>query len=749
MKAGELSFLKNELLFGRNPVAGIVAVEPVPGDQMRVFRRENGKLVSEDQPFRPFLWVSEAALLAQLQAKHEIVELNGNGSYRHLVWLNSWRDSLAARKYLQKATNYSGNDPASPYFLLSDPVQQHLMATGQTSFKGMRFEELHRLQLDIETDCGENYQFSNPQRESDRILCVALSDSRGWEHFLAHEDETKLLEELVAVIRERNPDVLEGHNIFKFDLWYLANRARLRKVKLALGRDGSELSVHSSRIQIAERTINYPKYEIFGRHVVDTFLLVQAYDVSSRELESFSLKEVARHFGVASPKRTYLAADEIAATFRSDRERVKAYALDDVRETRAVADLLSQSYFIQAQIFPFAYQDVVVRGNATKIDSLFLREYLARRQSVPQPDAARPYAGGYTDIFFTGVARNVWHCDVQSLYPSIILSFDVLPKRDELGIFRSLLADLRQFRLQAKAAMKDAKQQREREHYDALQATFKILINSFYGYLGFAQAHFGDYNAAETVTAKGREILTQMIEWLKERGAQLIEIDTDGIYFVPPKKEADKLEDQLQATLPRGIDVEFDGKFRAMFSYKAKNYALLDENGRLTLTGGALRSRGLEKFQREFLEEFLVLVMTDKVDDSPALLERYREAIRNRAWPVEMLMKTETLADSLETYQAKVRESARNKSAPYELALKAGRGYQPGDQISFYVTGTTRKVSAYENCKLASEFDPKQRDENVDYYLDKLDQLYAKFAPLCGLKVQRTSTEDPRQGSLF
>ena len=47
-----------------------------------------------------------------------------------------------------------------------------------------------------------------------------------------------------------------------------------------------------------------------------------------------------------------------------------------MRETRAVADLLSPSYFIQAQIFPYNYQDVIVRGNATRINALFLREYL-------------------------------------------------------------------------------------------------------------------------------------------------------------------------------------------------------------------------------------------------------------------------------------------------------------------------------------------------------------------------------------
>src|SRR5205814_5348111 len=82
--------------------------------------------------------------------------------------------------------------------------------------------------------------------------------------------------------------------------------------------------------------------------------------------------------------------------------------------------------------------------------------------------------------------------------------------------------------------MRSAKDPKEQRHFHALQNTFKILINSFYGYLGFAQGHFADFDAAARVTQIGRDLLQKMIAWLKERGAQVIEVDTDGIYFVPP-----------------------------------------------------------------------------------------------------------------------------------------------------------------------------------------------------------------------
>ena len=128
-----------------------------------------------------------------------------------------------------------------------------------------------------------------------------------------------------------------------------------------------------------------------------------------------------------------------------------------MRETRAVAELLSPSYFIQAQIFPYNYQDVIVRGNATRINALFLREYFRQRHSIPELPMVRGFEGGYTDIFFTGVAHNVWHCDIASLYPSVMLQFDCFPQTDQLQIFRHLLTDLRTFRLEAKAQMRAEK----------------------------------------------------------------------------------------------------------------------------------------------------------------------------------------------------------------------------------------------------------------------------------------------------
>ncbi len=746
-----MDFTANIALFGADPLPGIIAVEPDGDASLRLWRRlPGGKLTTEAVPFAPYLWLRE-----EIETSAEITPLAGDLPYRFLARCKGWKHFLNLRADLRERE--------VSHFMWGDPVQQYLSATGRTFFKGLAFEDLRRMQLDIEVNLGSpEFEFPSAERAADHITAIALSDSSGWEHLIVVEPddwergEKAALQELTKIITERDPDTIEGHNIFRFDLPYLFTRASRHKLKLTWGRDGSVPANRPSRVQMAERTIAYVKAEIAGRHIVDTYLLAQFYDVGMRDLESFGLKEVARHFGVAAggageDARTYLSGRGIFEAYRNDRAKFIAYALDDVRETRALAGILARSYFTQAQLVPLAFQDITVRGPAAKIDALFLREYLRRGHSIPGLPEARSFEGGYTDIFFTGVAENVWHCDVASLYPSVMLSFGLTPKQDALGIFPEMLRDLRTFRLAAKALQRETAGDpaRARAHAEAgaLQNTFKLIINAFYGYLGFSQAHFADFDAAAAVTAKGRELLTAMVEWLRGAGAQVIEIDTDGIYFVPPKKGTEaKLAAGLRNVLPEGIEVEFDARYRSMFSYKAKNYALLKEDGGLMLKGGALKSRGLEPFQRDWLGKTIRLLLEGRAGEVHALSAKLEDDIRQRRVPIALLAKTETLQDSLAAYQKKISGASRNRSAAYELAIRSGRAFQQGDQITYYITGTKKSVSAYQAAKPVAEWNPEARDENIEYYAAKVRELQKKLAEFLPAPP---AAEDEAQGSLL
>jgi DNA polymerase, archaea type len=115
------------------------------------------------------------------------------------------------------------------------PEEQYLVATGRTYFRDLSFDELCRMQFDLETTG------LNPER--DQIFMIAVRYPSGETDTLeAHGDgnagEAALIRELVAEVRIADPDVIENHNLHGFDLPFLVRRAQILGVPLGLGRCG-------------------------------------------------------------------------------------------------------------------------------------------------------------------------------------------------------------------------------------------------------------------------------------------------------------------------------------------------------------------------------------------------------------------------------------------------------------------------------------------------------------------------------
>jgi DNA polymerase elongation subunit (family B) len=729
-----------------------------PGGQaLRLWRRVAGETVVDTVAFSPFLLVADRDLLDGVPGLTALDRLTGGGELAWLARFAAWDHALGARDLCRERSSRAPTEPAAPYRFLPDPVRQYFLLSGRTSFGGLDFAGLRRLALDIEVTTTDGFEFPSAARPGDRIVAVALADSTGFRHVIRGDrlDERDLLLECVRLVRDRDPDVIEGHNIFRFDLPYLESRAARLGVALAWGRDGSALGGRPARLQIAERTIGFRGYEVAGRHIVDTWLLAQLHDVGARNLPSFGLKDIARHLGVAAAGRTYVDPGAIAGELAASPDRLMAYALDDAAETLAISAVLSPPYFAQAQAVPFDYQSCTLRGAAAKIDALLLREYLGRRQAVPLPRPSAPVGGGLVLMLQQGVARPALHVDATSLYPSLMLAHGIAPATDELGVFLELLGRLRDFRVAAKRQAREAAPA-ERAHLGALQQSFKILINAFYGYLAFQSGHFNDYAAADRVTAEGRAVVRALVERLGALGATPVEADTDGVYFVPPAghrpAEDERLLERIAAGLPPGIQLELDGRWAAMLSYKLKTYALLDERGRLTLRGSGFRSRGLEPFQRVLIEEIVGLLLTDRAADVKAVVDRWMEDFTARRVAPRLFARTETLGDTLEAYREKVAAGVRGASAAYELAAASARGWQPGDQVSYYVTGRGAHVAVNASAKLLAAWDPARRDENVEYYQARVMEIWERFRPLVerpGLRPPLDEPDASPQLSLF
>ncbi len=723
-------------LFGWDTTPGIVSVWANRDGRAVVWRREGEQVTYTVEQFRPWLFARSLDDLRHLGTSLQVAHLNredtSSVSYRELDGPDdSYRYFLSARdgRMLERALLTGAgrrlNRPINSLHELQDdyyrvgPVEQYLMLTGRVYFRGMVYNDLHRLQFDLETTA------LDPHRG--RIFLVAVRDNRGFATTLeapTQDDEAQMIADLCALIRERDPDVIENHNLFGFDLPFLEQRASFLKLSLALGRKGglALLERREETLAIGPEARKRTRYSVAGRELIDTLDAVRRHDFVVRDMPSYRLKEVARYFGMATPERVYIEGAAIYDTYRNDPELVRRYAFDDVTEVDGLSRRLLGAPFALASMAPRRYERLASAGPAMGIlEPMLVRAYLREGAALPYAASSQNageglHEGGAVHLFAEGVAEHVVKADVASLYPSLMRTYQIGPSCDRLGVLLSILERLTDLRLAHKAAARTATTSSiEANMHDATQAAMKILINAAYGYMGAgSMALFADNHAAGEVTRRGREVLTKVLNSIRERGMALIEADTDGVYIAVPSDWTEEQERTLVAEvgaeLPEGIRLEYEGRYRAMFSHEVKNYALLTYSGRLIVHGVALRSSRSEPFGERFLRQALLCTMTDDIVGVRNAYFEMVSALRNRALPASELGARVRLSKTPEAYLA---SRAGHSEPQYEALLAAGRTrWYPGERVRFYRTRGKKFIWLPEEAEEATV--GRDDDEDVD-----------------------------------
>jgi DNA polymerase elongation subunit (family B) len=643
------------------------------------------------------------------------------------------------------------------------PEEQYLVATGRTYFRDLSFDQLHRMQFDLETTG------LDPQR--DRIFMVAVRYHSGQTELLeaageGDAAEADLIRRLVAKVQTADPDVIENHNLHGFDLPFLDRRARILGVPLALGRIGPPGLRQRGARRGARRGAasgmddgRRVRFVAPGRELIDTLDAVLRYDFATRELPNHGLKAVARHLGIAGPDREYIPGDQIYRTYRRDPARVRRYATADVEEVAGLARMLGGAAFALAQMTPRRYERLADAGAATGvIDPLLVRAYLRAGMALPAHQAGdgTPHSGAALHLFATGVARRVVKADVASLYPSLMRAYRIGPGRDHLGAMLALVDRLVERRLSAKASARAAPPgSAERYAHEAMSAAMKLVVNSAYGYLaaGGELTRFADVHAANEVTRRGRETLELMCREFSARGVTLLEADTDGVYFAVPERwgEADerRVVAEVAALLPHLVQLEFDGRYAAMLSHEPKNYALLGYDGSLLLRGVAFRSSRAEPYGERFLRRSIARLLEGDVAGVRDIYVATLDSLRRRELPAYDVSSRVRLTKTPSQY-LEIRDTRHE--LPYEAMLASGRtSWSAGDRIRIYRTksGAGGVIEEAEGETPGIE-SADGRDYDVNHYARLLRETFAaRLARAFSPEDYHALFADPDQLSLF
>lgn len=669
----------NPLIYGKNTMLGVVAVEVVDEELIVFFFDGTVKKF----PYKS--WI----LTPQKEFPQD-QRLEGFLHYKYIHYTkpdeNTWR--------------------IKDKFQIWNSREAAMTLHGLTFFKGLKPSQLGVLAFDIES-AGLSHD-----KESDVYVITNSFQKNGTvirKHF--RQDEYKNTGEMIESwsnwVREINPDILVGHNIYGYDLPYLSFVGEKYGVSLKLGRDSSPITYNKkpSSYRVDGNTEwSYNKAHIFGRQIIDGMFLAVKYDFG-RKYPSWGLKPIAEAEGLVKEGRTFYDASKIRDNWSCpiEREKIVAYAVDDSDDSLNLYNLMIPAYFYMGQSLPIPFEEMMQGATGKWMNSIVVRSYLQDMRSIPKADEPSKVHGG---ISFGNPAlyKNVYKVDVTSLYPSCILTYGIYPeKKDVDKNFLKMVQYFTEERIANKMRYKETKDSR----FDDLQAAQKIAINSSYGMLGTSGLQFNDFTAANTVTLKGRAVLRKAIKWAsgfdvghwfkgydyeKDEGITIESsishnfiigpTDTDSISFCKANfgefrgEEQTRLLDELNGIMDPGIVFEDDGYFSHILAVAAKNYCLV-ENGssKIKMKGSSIKDAKKEPILRKFMDE-VIHALIYETGTVPSIYERYCNEARNitdiSQWAVK------------KSISKKLLQSERKQETDVVKALGDVSQYREGDKVFVY-----------------------------------------------------------------
>ncbi len=314
-----------------------------------------------------------------------------------------------------------------------------------------------------------------------------------------------------------------------------------------------------------------------------------------------------------------------------------------------------------------------------------------------------------------GVYDNVWELDFTSMYPSIIVKYNLSPetKAGRRGFLAEVLENLLKMRIKTKSL------KRKNQNYAGIDSILKWMLVTCFGYTGYRNAKFGSIEVHEEINRIGREILIKTKEIAEELGFEVLHGIVDCLWVRGESIDRLKLRVEKETGLLTEIE-KYD--WIVFLPMKDGNGAYNRYYGRLC--SGEMKLRGVmarrrdtpeyvRRMQMECFELMKKAVCAGELHELyPELMQVYRNYAKNmrKAGPEEMVIRKVV---GKTDYGKKMLES----SAIQEYR-KAGINIKPGMMIEYVVVNSKRKVVSVRE---HSAFDLK-------YYRNLLDKAWEEVS---------------------
>jgi DNA polymerase elongation subunit (family B) len=642
-------------------------------------------------------------------------------------------------------------------FILLTPTEQYLISKEKRLFKGFEdYNSITRLVFDLETTSlepqdGRIFMIGIKTNKGYRKVIECTNDDeerKGLVEFFNIIDEIK--PSIISGYNSFNFDwywIYERCRILNLDIKKIAKTLNPNK----------QISQKEGMLKLGNEVEKFTQTQLWGYNNIDIIHSVRRAQAINSSIKEAGLKYITKYIDAEAKDRVYIDHNKIGPMYRDKEEYwlniqngnyrkvgvdskidkacksnpdvyikttgddlVERYLDDDLEETLLVDTEFNQGSFLLATLLPTTYERVSTMGTATIWKLVMLAWSYKNGLAIPAKKEKRNFVGGLSRLLKVGYSKDVLKLDYSSLYPSIQLTHNVFPDSDITGVMKGLLSYFRDTRIMYKnlSAEWKTKDKKISQKYDTFQLPIKIFINSLFGALSAPQVFpWGDMDRGEMITTTGRQYLRMMLKFFMKRGYGTLICDTDGMNFSLPEEgvedrvyvgrglnwlvkkgktytgyEADVAE--FNDVFMRGASgLDADGIWKSCINLARKNYATLEYNGKIKLTGNSIKSKKMPKYIEVFLDKGIKLLLNGDGQGFVEWYYEYVERIYNQQIPlIEIANKAkvkQTVSDYIKRSKTTTKSGAlMSRQAHMELIINENLNVSLGDVIYYVNNGT-------------------------------------------------------------